>query len=117
MNKQEILSSIFPSGDTPHVAQDFGGGYEVTGLPKGTVPQNCEVLASSQEKRFLSPGERRAHYLVRAGGATLYFRICTAMPGSGYDEFVAGLGFATDEEEVKQLESRARQAIEYLCQQ
>jgi hypothetical protein len=117
MTAQETLSSIFPDGTVTDFDPTFPWGYDVIGLPKGTVPQNCEVLASGEGKLFMSPVERRVHYLVKANGIMFYFRICTAMVGSGYDEFVAGLGCAEPEDDTKRLETRARQAIDFLLTQ
>ena len=107
---QELINRVFPEGD---VALRRSSGFEVNGLPKGTQPQGCEILARGLEPD--SRGDRREHYLVRVDAVMLFFRICTAMEGSGYDEFVAGRGIAVTYEEQVELRNYAEGWIESMC--
>ena len=109
MDLQNLLQKVFPAGQC-------GGrsyGFEVNGLPKNTQPQNCDILVQGQEPD--SRGDRREHFLVRVDGVLLFFRICTAMEGSGYDEFVAGHKPAILAEDQQELERYARDWIASMC--
>lgn len=95
MSAIEILKSVFGVSREDFIrvsSQDF----EVNGLAKGAVPQNCLVLGQGHQPH--SKGDRREHFLVEVEGATLFFRICTAYPGSGYDEYAWGQMAVTDEQ-------------------
>lgn len=102
MNLQETLQRMFPLGQVYANRRSF----EVNGLPKNTVPQYGDILASGMEPD--SRGDRREHYLVRTDGMLMFFRICTAMESSGYAEFVAGREVAVLEEDQVRLEAYAR---------
>ena len=113
---QDSLQGLFPEGTVVFCKPEHGGSFEIDGLNKGSTPQNCEVLASGQE-RGLARNERREHFLVRAGATVFFFRVCSAAPESGYDEFVAGRGYAhaSDAGAPERLEAYARDAIQTLC--
>jgi hypothetical protein len=113
---QDTVQSLFPDGTVVYCKPDHGGAFEINGLSKGSIPQNCEVLASGQEKRVAHNG-RREHFLVKAGDAVFFFRICSAAPGSGFDESVAGRGYAhaSDAGAPERLEAYARDAMQALC--
>lgn len=82
MNYAKLL---FPNG-TPGTG---GNPREVNGLPKGSEPQNCTVLVTGREKLITAPKDRRDFYIVKTENGTLVFlRICSAMAGYGYDEYV-----------------------------
>ncbi len=61
-------------------------GTEVNGLSGKTVPQGVEILASWNDKH-VRDNERRELYLVSDNEYMALLRICTAMEGSGYDEY------------------------------
>jgi hypothetical protein len=107
MNLPDIISKMFPAGTV-----NGRGCSEVNCLPKGTEPRNCEVLLRGMEKN--SRGDRREFYLVRSQGVLFYLRICTAMPGSGYDEFVVIHASAICEAEQAKVEAYARSRMDYL---
>lgn len=65
------------------------GGQGADGLAKDSKPENCIIHDSFIDKYSSRPSERREHFLVTVGDTTVYLRICTAMEGSGYDEFAA----------------------------
>ncbi len=110
MNLQDLISRVFPEGRV-HLRRF---GFDVDGLVSGTVPRNCEILLHGVQPH--ERGERRDHYLVRTmEGALMLFRICTALDGSGYDEFVAGRPVALFDWQKTDLERRARVLINALC--
>lgn len=115
MNAQDALTALFPGGNLSHISPDHGGMFEVNGLSEGTVPQNCEILLTGEGSLSLPRCDRRTHYLVRADGVLFFFRICTAMKGSGYAEYVAGLGFAETSQASADLVERARRIISACC--
>lgn len=109
--KDTLLSKIFPNGNA-----DGRGGREVNGLPANTQPTNCVILKQAPS-RFPCGTDRREWYLVEVDGYHVLFRICTAMKGSGYDEFVVGHAFveSNDLEAVKDINDFfARQTSDVL---
>lgn len=84
MNKFQFVQSMFPLGTVRK-----GDAMEVNGLPKGTEPQGVEIIGRFQDAEYADRGERREFFLVRNDEFFALFRICTAMEGSGYDEYVA----------------------------
>lgn len=64
-----------------------GGRLEANGLPQGVVPEG-QILARGDD-RWKRETERREWFVVAKDGWLFFFRICTAMEGSGYDEFAA----------------------------
>jgi hypothetical protein len=87
MTLTDVLAQVFPTGTVSYVTPT--GGFEINGLAAGTVPQVDAVLASGSDPHR-RPDERREHYLVRAHGWVLFFRICSADASSGYAEFATG---------------------------
>lgn len=112
MDVQATLATIFPSGT---VSMAGNSGFEVNDLLAGTTPQNCEVLLTGEEQLSLSPMDRRTYYLARAEDRLFFFRICTAMKGSGYAEFAAGLGYAELGPLAEALTERAQRIIDDCC--
>jgi hypothetical protein len=87
LSPSPLAKDLFPTGTVKYEHGDF---FEVNGLCKNSMPQNCTVLSRQQE--FIRNGDRREYFLVEMRHAYAYFRICTAMENSGYDEYVAGFG-------------------------
>ncbi len=110
MELKEILKRIFPGENATFSSR---GGREVNGLAKNTVPQNCEILVCGLARTYTLG--RQEHFLVRVDGVLLYLRVCTAMEGSGYDEFAVIYSVATLDEEKTELEDYARSSITCLC--
>ena len=85
MNVQEAIARIFPGGVLRDCTRDSGDGFEVHGLNKNAVPQNCEVLASGRFQ--FSAGQAACEsYLVKTEGFVLFFRIYATPPGVRYAE-------------------------------
>ena len=106
MNIQDTLARIFPSGVVSGCRPDKGGSFEVLKLPQGTVPQNCEVLASCRAK--LARGRaRRECYLVKTEDFVIFFRVCPTWPARDPNDLVLGFGYAP----VGAAQSRALQAL------
>ena len=112
MNIQQTLTRIFPSGVVGGCSPDGGGVFEVHGLSKGTVPANCEVLAGGHVPQ-MRRHEHRESYLVKTEDFILFFDVCAALPGSGYDEFVESRGYAdAADTQSHDLLAYARKSIE-----
>lgn len=111
MSAIEILKSVFGVSreDFIRVSSQH---FEVNGLTKGAKPQNCLVLGQGHEPH--SRGDRREHFLVDVEGATLFFRMCTASPGSGYDEYACGQ-IAVSDEQRDELRHYASGCMERMC--
>ena len=115
MNIHGTLSCLFPSGNVIDCGSRYGDYLEVYGLPKGSVPQNCEVLASGRPKLF-SGHEHQEIYLVKTEDFLLLLRICPAGPNAGDGEFVVSRGYAhVDDELAPEFQKTARKSIEVLC--
>lgn len=110
MEKQALLKKLFPN---PSATIEGRSGNEVNGLAKNTVPQNCEILASGLAKTSMLG--RQEHYLVRVEDVLVYTRVCSAMEGSGYDEYAVIYGVAVFDEEKVALTARAKDFIESCC--
>lgn len=108
MDDVKLLSELFPQ---PTATCDKRG-TEVNGLPKDTVPQNCEVVYSG--KRYSSIVKRQDHFLVCVHGVLVFLRVCSAHEGSGYDEYAVIHTVARTEQEQQELENYARKAINTL---
>lgn len=109
MTRQELLSLLFPQPTATFDSE----GREVNGLPRDTVPQNCEVLDSGQGGSELL--RRQDHFLVRVAGVLVFLRICTADAQSGYGEYAVIRRVALTQQEQDALVAYAREAIEALC--
>ena len=82
--KEKVLRMIFPeAGEIRH------GGGEINGLPENTVPQNCTILQATpspwnDDRTFYCVVYENPEYKI-----AINLRVCKAMEGSGYAEFVA----------------------------
>ena len=111
MDIRNTLERIFPTGVVSDGSPDRGGFFEVLGLPQGTVPENCEVLASDQSSTTVAL-ERRGSFLVKTDHFVLFFHLCIAHPDSGYAEFVMGrMCPHVDDERVQELKTYALMTI------
>tara|TARA_B000000565_G_scaffold255758_1_gene237731 strand:- start:188066 stop:188425 length:360 start_codon:yes stop_codon:yes gene_type:complete len=61
--------------------------YGVDGLPKGYDPLITPTCTFEQRTSETHRNERRTFFLIEHGGFVVVGRLCTAMPGSGYDEY------------------------------
>ena len=112
MNIHQTLTRIFPSGVVGGCSPDAGGVFEVHGLPKGTAPVNCEVLAGGHVPASHGHGHRES-YLVQTEDYILFFDICPALPGCGYDALVESGGYAdVADSQSHDLLAYARKSIE-----
>ena len=111
MNIGKTLARIFPSGVVSDGGPGQDGFFEIRGLPQGTVPEHCEVLASGQTRRALAL-QRRESFLAKTDDFVLFFHICIAHPDSGYAEFVMGHTCAlADNARAQGLQAYARTNI------
>ena len=111
MNIRSTLERIFPTGVVSDGSPDRGGFFEVLGLPQGTVPENCEVLASGQSSTTVAL-ERRGSFLVKTDHFVLFFHLCIAHPDSGYAEFVMGrMCSDADGDRIRELKAYALMTI------
>lgn len=110
MNLESKLRKLFPQQTASF---DGRGGSEVNGLPKNTIPENCEILLSGlKNSKILN---RQEHYLVQVDETMIYLRVCSAYEGSGYDEFAVIRDSAETSEEKEALLDYARRSIEAIC--
>ena len=112
MDKILAIKQLFPTGEVR--------GIEVNNLNKNTVPLNCQILCEFSEPH--SRGDRRDYYLVKVNGTDLlaYFRVCTAMKGSGYDEYAVIYGVVDekrDDVRAMFLRERVQRAFELFAKQ
>jgi hypothetical protein len=107
MNILPILATMFPGATLRGSVV-----VEVNGLGKGTEPANCEVVGQGSQAHF--GGDRRQFYLVRCEGVLFFLRICTAMEGSGYDEYAVIHRAAVTPQEQQDLETYARDYLARL---
>ena len=115
MNIGNTLARIFPTGVVSYGSPDQGGFFEVYGLPQGTVPEFCEMLASGQNTHAVAL-QRRESFLAKTDDFILFFHICIAQPDSGYAEFVMGRTCAhADDTRSRELQAYALMSIRAAC--
>lgn len=94
MNIHDTLSSIFPSAVIGPPGQPVHDGFfEVLGLTKDVVPQNCERMAHGRSKPMMGQAIRDS-YLVRTADFLLFFRACPELPNRRHNTFVMSCGCA-----------------------
>ena len=115
MNIQRTLTILFPAGVVTGCGPSQSGSLEVHGLPKGTVPQNCEVLACGHSKFYWGQA-RQEIYLVRTMDFLVLLRIAPAGPDSHDGEFVVSRAYAPAQGDASvRFQATARRTIEQLC--
>src|SRR5450830_1243764 len=115
MDIGSTLARIFPTGVVSYGNPDQGGFFEVCGLPQGTVPEFCEMLASGQNTHAVAL-QRRESFLAKTDDFILFFHICIAQPDSGYAEFVMGRTCPhADNACSRELQAYAHQTIRAAC--
>ncbi|WZB37102.1 DNA ligase [Salmonella phage STP-4] len=62
------------------------GGSEANGLAIDVEPKNCTIIDKFHDNHY-ALNDRRDHYLVSVGESLVHLRICSALPGCGYDAF------------------------------
>ncbi len=115
MDMRSTLTTLFPAGLVVDCGAPKGDLLEVHGLPMGTVPQNCEVLAGGHA-RFYWGRERQDIYLVKTEDYLVLLRICPAGPGSGDGAFVVSRGYSPVQDVLTlNFQTTALKSIEILC--
>lgn len=96
-----LASELFPDGI---VSYETERTFEVNGLKKNSIPQYCDILDSASE--HMTNGDRREYFFVltRPEFAIttqkyVMLRVCTAMPGSGYEEYAVCHGICDHSDE------------------
>lgn len=110
MATKTFLTFLFPQ------AIDASGGRsgrEINGLPKGTVPQNCDILLSGLHSSPITG--RQEHYLVRTENVLVFLRVCSAHESSGYEEYAVLRETAETPEEQDALLEYAEKSILSIC--
>lgn len=110
MDIDNVLRKIFPQDSA-----SFSGrsGTEVNGLPKNTVPANCEIVYSGLKDSPIT--KRQEHYLVKVDDAMVFLRVCTAHETSDYAEFAVIREVAVSAEAQEKLQAYAYSSIEAIC--
>lgn len=115
MDIRSTLTNMFPAGRVIDCGVPDGDLLEVHGLPTGTVPKNCEVLAGG-DARFYWGRERQEIYLVKTEDYLVFLRICPAGPGKGDGAFVVSRGYSpVDDELTLNFQTTALKSIKVLC--
>lgn len=115
MDMRSTLTTLFPEGLVIDCGAPKGDLLEVHGLPMGTVPQNCEVLAGGHAL-FYWGRERQDIYLVKTADYLVLLRICPAGPGNGDGAFVVSRGYSpVDDVMTLNFQATALKSIEVLC--
>lgn len=73
--ERDLLEKLFPDGAV--TVQPVTGLCEVACPDAQTEPANCDVLMAGEELHA-PVGERRTHYLVRAGGHLALLNVASA---------------------------------------
>ena len=111
MNIHDTLMHVFPCGNIRPNVPERDGFFEVHGLRSGTVPQNCERLASGSSKARLGQAQRDS-FLVRTADFVLFFRACPEQTSRLPARFVVSCGFAPRFSPLsRDLEAYARRSI------
>ena len=110
------LTILFPPGVVIDCGPNQSGFLEVRGLPKGTIPQNCEVLACGRSKFYWGQA-RQEIYLVKTLDFLVLLRIAPAGPENRDGAFVVSRAYApADNGDASQdFQATARRTIEQLC--
>jgi len=115
MNIQRTLTILFPAGVLTDCGPSQCGSLEVHGLPKGTVPQNCEILACGRSKFYWGRASQEI-YLVRTRDFLVLLRIAPAGPENCDGEFVVSRAFTpANGDASERFLATARKTIEQLC--
>lgn len=77
-NDDPGLLALFPG---PGTTLGRGDG-EVNGLGKDTIPQGTRHVSAMMNRQL-----DRVFHVVDCNNERFYLRVCTAMPGEGYDAF------------------------------
>ncbi len=111
MNIHDTLVHVFPCGNIGPSVPERDGFFEVQGLRSGSVPENCERLASGSSKARLGQAPRDS-FLVRTADFLLFFRTCPEQSGRLPARFAVSCGFAPRSSALsKDLEAYARRSI------
>ncbi|RJX33994.1 MAG: hypothetical protein C4516_00750 [Oxalobacter sp.] len=86
---KRIIPLLFPLESVSIVPRNRSNDLEVNGLPKGFVPQNCEVLHFGEE---LHGNSRRTHYLLKVDTHLVFLSVC--FPEYGDSQFALIRGMA-----------------------
>ena len=115
MDMRSTLNTLFPAGLVIDCGAPKGDLLEVHGLPKGTVPQNCEVLAGGLARLYWGR-ERQEIYLVKTEDFLVLLRICPAGPDNADGDFVVSRGYSPlGDKLIQDFQTTALKSIEALC--
>jgi len=115
MNIQNTLTVLFPAGFVIDCGPNQSGSVEVHGLPKGTVPQNCEVLVCGRSKFYWGHAHQEI-YLVKTLDFLVLLRIEAAGPDSWDGEFFVSRAYAPASGDASvDFQTTARKTIRQLC--
>tara|TARA_Y100001934_G_C12352503_1_gene776158 strand:+ start:888 stop:1247 length:360 start_codon:yes stop_codon:yes gene_type:complete len=81
-----VIKEIFGSEFSINASAELEP-YGVDGLPKDYGTLIKPTCTFEQKTSATYRNERRTFFLIEHGGFVVVGRLCTAMPGSGYDEY------------------------------
>jgi hypothetical protein len=93
---------MFPGGALSYFSDDTNAYlssdvFQLNGFSRGVQPQYGTVHLRGHDY-WHQPSDdpeaiRREYFYVEADGVWFVFRICTAYPDKGYDEWIAGIAY------------------------
>jgi len=103
----KIVPLLFPMEIVSIVTRSRSTDLEVNGLPKGFVPQNCEVLLFGEEVHGSSV---RTHYLLIVDAHFVFLTVCAPEYGDSLFALMRGMA-QIDTEEGDELCQYAKSSI------
>lgn len=104
---KRIVPLIFPFETISVVTRSRSTDLEVNGLPRGFLPQNCEVLLFGDE---VHGNSLRTHYLLKLDAHLVFLTVCTPEFGDSVFALIRGMAQA-DSEAADDLYRFARNSI------
>jgi len=113
MSLVQTLRNVFPSGSVKRVVPKSDIKFEVA-LPKGALPENCEVVMQATVPYAPLKGTLRQYFLVKTEKFMLFFQMRDDSDLEDGFEMAASLGGASlnDDEAVAELQFMAQQHMQ-----
>ena len=108
---KNVILNLFPIDTISVVPRRNSSDLEVNGLPKGFVPQNCEILASGEE---IHGSSLRTHYLVSVAGSIVFMTVCAPEFGDSLFALIRGTA-RLGSEEADDVIRHAHTCIAMVC--
>ena len=106
-----VIMLLFPVDKINVVSRNRSKDLEVNGLPKGFIPQNCEVLLQGRE---VHGDIQRMHYLVNVDNRVAYLTVCQPEFGDSWFALIRCMA-QINSEEAEDVEKYAKTSITMMC--